>query len=221
MQPKKEEKIKKHIIDHLTWDASVNVNDVNVTVKNGKVELRGTVQNYTARLAAERNAFHVQGVEDVKNYLEIKFPATQTLPTDEEISKNIRSILEWNSHIDPSEIQVKTFNNLVTLEGNVNSYWEKYVIGEIVNAVRGVLEVKNSIIVRPKLETIDINIKSDIESAFERTNLINEDNIDVSVDTGMVTLEGAVSNFFVKTQAHNIAMYTSGVVDVVDKLTVK
>lgn len=221
MQPEKEEKIKKHIIDHLTWDASVNANDINVTVKNGKVELRGTVQNSTARMAAERNAFHVQGVEDVKNYLEIKFPVTQTLPTDEEISENITSILKWNSHIDASEIQVKTFNNLVTLEGNVGSYWEKYVISEIVNAVRGVLEVKNNIIVRPKLETRDINIKSDIESAFERTNLINDNNIDVSVDTGMVTLKGAVSNFFVKTQAHNIAIYTSGVVDVVDKLTVK
>lgn len=221
MQPEREEKIKQHIVDHLTWDASVNANDINVTVKNGKVELRGTVQNSTARQVAERNAFHVHGVEDVSNYLEIKFPTTQTLPTDEEISENITSILKWNSHIDASEIQAKTHNNLVTLEGNVGSYWEKYVIRDIVNAVRGVLDVKNNITVRPKLETRDINIKSDIESAFERTNLINEDNIDVSVDTGMVTLEGAVSNFFVKTQAHNIAIYTSGVVDVVDKLTVK
>lgn len=221
MKPEREELIKQQIIDHLTWDASVNANDINVTVKNGKVELRGTVQNYTARLAAERNAFHVYGVEDVKNYLEIKFPATQSLPTDEEINENITRILSWNSHIDASEIVVKTHTNIVTLEGNVGSYWEKYMIGEIVNAVRGVLEVTNNITVRPKLETRDINIKNEIESAFERTNLINEDNIDVSVDTGMVILEGAVSNFFVKTQAHNIAMYTTGVVDVVDKLTVK
>ncbi len=221
MQPEREEKIKQHIIDHLTWDASVNANGINVTVKNGKVELRGTVQNSTARLAAGRNAFQVKGVEDVGNYLEIKFPATQTLPTDEEINENITRILMWNSQFDASEIQVKTHDNIVTLEGNVGSYWEKYVIGEIVNSVRGVLEVQNNIEVRPKLKTRDINIKNDIDSAFERTNLIDEENIDVSVDTGMVTLEGAVSNFFVKTQAHNIAMYTAGVVDVVDKLTVK
>jgi len=221
MKPEREEIIKQQIIDHLTWDASVNANDINVTVKNGLVELRGTVQNYTARLAAGRNAFQVNGVEDVKNYLEIKFPATQSLPTDEEINENITRILAWNSHLDASEIDVKTHSNIVTLEGNVGSYWEKHAIGEIVNSVRGVLEVNNNIEVRPRLETRDINIRNDIESAFERTNLINEDNIDVSVDTGMVTLEGAVSSFFAKTQAYNIAIYTTGVVDVVDKMTVK
>lgn len=221
MKPEREEKIKQHIIDHLTWDASVNANDINVSVKNGIVELRGTVQNYTGRLAAGRNAFQVSGVEDVKNYLEIKFPATQTLPVDEEINENITRILTWNSHIDASEIQVKTHDNAVTLEGTVGSYWEKYVVEEIVNSVRGVIEVKNNIEARPKLETMDINIKNDIESAFERTNLINEDNIDVSVEAGMVTLEGSVSNFFVKSQAHNIAIYTTGVKDVVDKMTVK
>ena len=221
MEPEREELIKQQIIDHLTWDASVNANDINVTVKDGLVELRGTVQNYTARLAAGRNAFQVNGVEDVKNYLEIKFPATQSLPMDEEINENITRILSWNSHIDASDIAVRTHSNIVTLEGNVGSYWEKHVVGEIVNSVRGVLEVNNNIKVRPKLETRDINIKNDIESAFERTNLINENNIDVSVDTGMVTLEGAVSSFFVKTQAYNIAIYTTGVVDVVDKMTVK
>jgi osmotically-inducible protein OsmY len=221
MKPEQEERIKKQITDHLTWDASVNANDINVTVKNGKVELRGTVQNAAARLAAGRNAFQVQGVSDVDNYLEIKFPATQSLPMDEEINDHIVRILTWNSHIDASDIMVKTHDNIVTLEGNVGSYWEKYVVDEFVNSVHGVLEVENNIEVRPKLETRDINIKNDIEGAFERTNLINEDNIDVSVDTGMVTLEGAVSSFFVKTQAHNIAIYTTGVVDVVDKLTVK
>lgn len=221
MKPEREEKIKQRIIDHLTWDASVNVNDINVTVKNGKVELRGTVQNSTARMVAGRNAYQVSGVEEVDNYLEIKFPATQTLPADEEINENIERILKWNSHIDAAEIQVKTHDNMVTLEGHVGSYWEKYVIEEIVNSVRGVLEVKNNIEVRPKMETRDINIKNDIEQAFERTNLINEKNINVSVEAGMVTLEGAVSSFFSKTQAHNIAIYTTGVKDVVDKLTVK
>jgi len=221
MKPEREEKIKQRIIDHLTWDASVNANDINVTVKNGKVELRGTVQNSTARMVAGRNAYQVSGVEEVDNYLEIKFPATHTLPVDEEINENIERILKWNSHIDASDIQVKTHDNAVSLEGHIGSYWEKYVIEEIVNSVRGVLEVKNSVEVRPKMETRDINIKNDIEQAFERTNLINEKNINVSVEAGMVSLEGAVSSFFVKTQAHNIAIYTTGVKDVVDKMTVK
>lgn len=221
MKPEREEKIKQRIIDHLTWDASVNANDIHVTVKNGKVELWGTVQNSTARMVAGRNAYQVSGVEEVANFLEIKFPATQILPTDEEINENIERILNWNSHIDASEIRVKTHVNTVSLEGHVGSYWEKYVIEEIVNSVRGVLEVKNNIEVRPKMETRDINIKNDIEQAFERTNLINEKNINVSVEAGMVTLEGAVSSFFSKTQAHNIAIYTTGVKDVVDKMTVK
>ncbi len=219
--PEKDEKIKQHIIDHLTWDASVHANEVNVSVKNGKVELRGNVQNYTARVAAERNAYQVSGVTEVSNFLEISFPPAQTLPTDEEINENIRRILSWNSNADASMVEVTTKEHTVALDGKIGSYWEKNVIEDIVNGVRGVVEVNNNLSVKPKLKALDINIKNDIESAFERTNLINEDNIDVEVKKAVVTLKGAVRNFFIKSQAHNIAIYTTGVVDVVDEMTVK
>lgn len=218
--PEKDEKIKQHIIDHLTWDASVNASEVNVSVKNGKVELRGNVQNYTARVAAERNAYQVSGVTEVSNFLDIRFPPTQTMPSDDEINDNISRILSWNGNIDVSEVAVSTEDNVVQLKGEIGSYWEKNVIEEILNGVRGVVEVKNQLSVKPKLKALDINIKNDIESAFERTNLINEDNIDVEVNKAVVTLKGAVRNFFIKSQAHNIAIYTTGVVDVVDEMTV-
>jgi len=219
--PEKNERIKQHIIDQLTWDASVNASDINVNVENGKVELRGSVQNYPARVAAGRNAYQVSGVAEVENLLEIKFPPSQTTPDDDEINDNISRILSWNGHIEASEITVKTDDHVVTIEGTVNSYWEKNVIEEMVNSVRGVLEVKNHLTVKPKLEALDINIKNDIENAFERTNLINEDNIEVKVHNAVVTLKGTVSNFFILSQAHNIAIYTTGVVDVVDEMTVR
>lgn len=59
-----------------------------------------------------------------------------------------------------------------------------------------------------------------IRRAFERNYLIDADKISVEVKTGTVHLRGTVPDFFTKIQANNIAIYTTGVKDVVDELTI-
>jgi len=220
MTPFAEEIKKQDIIDQLTWDDSVNANNIHVNVTDSTVELRGTVQNYTAKMAAERDAYHVAGVMDVKNYLEIEFPPAVALPEDSEITANVERILAWNSEINAGRVRVDTKNNVVTLSGKVESYWEKYLTGNLANATRGVIEVVNNLEVEPARKLVDMEIEKEIRKAFERTYLIDAEKISVDVRNGSVHLKGSVPNFFTKIQANNIAIYTTGVKDVVDDLTI-
>jgi len=53
MNPTSDEIKKQNIVDELTWDDSVNANDVTVKVIDGIVELNGSVPTYAAKAAAE------------------------------------------------------------------------------------------------------------------------------------------------------------------------
>jgi len=210
--------IKQAIIDQLTWDTSVNSNNVLVNVRDGKVELRGNVENMSARMAAERNAQQVKGVLAVDNRLEIRFPPGSTLPDDAELKTKVEELLSWNNELNADHIQVACENHVVTLSGTVETYWQKQHAYNVVAAVKGILEVNNELSVAPAMTLKDEHIKEEIARAFQRTYLIDEDKIQVEVVNGIVKLTGKVPNFFVKMQAKNVAVQTSGVKEVLDSL---
>ena len=66
-----------------------------------------------------------------------------------------------------------------------------------------------------------VSVRSGIAelTPFKR-NSIDDKKINVSVKNGVVNLTGIVRNHFTKRQAYNIAMYTTGVVDVVDDIVI-
>lgn len=219
MTPTRNEFIKQAIIDQLTWDSSVNSNNVRVNVRNGKVELSGNVENMAARMAAERNAQEVQGVIAVDNRLEIKFPPGSKLPTDTELKEKVETLLSWNSNLNADHIEIKCENRVITLSGKVDTYLDKQHASELVATVKGIFEVINELKVVPALAQKDEYIKEELTSAYKRTYLIDEDKILVEVNKGNVQLSGKVPNFLVKVQARNMAMQTSGVKEVQDNLT--
>jgi len=220
MSPYKEEIRKQDIIDQLTWDDSVNANQVHVDVRDNTVRLTGSVSNYTAKMAAERDALQVPGVFQVENYLKIEFPPTVTIPADKEITGNISNMLAWNSRLDAGSIDVSMDAGVVTLSGRVFSYWEKYLAGKVAMSATGVVDVINNLEVRPAQSIIDMDIERDIKSTYERSTLVDEDKINVSVNEGVVHLSGVVSNQLIKQEVYDIAMYTAGVRDVIDEITI-
>lgn len=212
---------KKMIIDQLKWDDSVNADNIKVTVEDDTAVLWGSVQNFPAKMAAERDAYQVAGVRNVKNHLDIKFPPTMSLPGDSEIEAHIEKLINWNNEIHSGNIHVGADHNVVTLSGTVESFWEKHVILNLANATQGVVEVIDKLAVKPPRKRNDETIGSDIREAFQRNYLIDQDQISVEVKNGTVILNGKVPNFFTKIEAHTIATYTSGVTDVVDEMIVE
>lgn len=219
MAPTAEELTKQDIVEELTWDDSVNSNDVTVTVHDGVVELNGIVPSYAEKSAAERDAYLASNAAKVINNLMVIFPTTKTVPTDAELTTKIENKLSWNSEVNAAGIKVQTTDGIVELSGVVDTFWEKSLAEDIALYTDGVINVINSITVTPVKSLADIDIENDIRNAFRRNVIIDDKKINVKVKGGIVTLSGVASGYTEKERARNIAEYTAGVRDVVDNIT--
>ena len=66
-----DERIREDVCDWLQMDHDVDASDMEVTVKDGTVELAGTVSDRYAKRRAEDIAAAVRGVRDVDNQLRV------------------------------------------------------------------------------------------------------------------------------------------------------
>jgi osmotically-inducible protein OsmY len=220
MMKNADEFIKQEILDQLVWDTSVDANDVFVNVADGVVQLSGVVPTYTAKLAAEKNAYKVADVVKVENLIEVELLPEITIPIDREITNIVKNKLLWDDQIDAANIDVETLNGVVTLTGTVNSYWEKSLAKNLAFATRGVQHVENNLAVVVGKTYADIDIENDVKSAFKRNVLIDADKIDVSIKDGIAHLTGTVPFYSMKEEAFNAAMMTAGVLDVTDDIII-
>ncbi|MFP4064988.1 MAG: BON domain-containing protein [Bacteroidales bacterium] len=220
MDPAADETKKLEIIDQLVWNDSVNASNIHVTVEGNLAILEGSVPSYTEKLTAEREAFLVPGITHVDNLLEVEFPPEVGLPGDDEIAANVKSKLLWNDQLNADGILVDCIDGVVALTGTVDSFWEKNLAEDIAISSTGVIRVDNRLKVIPKMSAIDIEVEEDIRKAFQRSALVDDNAVRVSVNNGMAHLSGNVPFYAMKREALNIAAFTTGVVDVVDEISV-
>ena len=220
MAPTQDEIMKQEIIDHLIWDNRVDASRVKVDVSDGKVILNGTVPHHLAKLAAVNDVFRVAGIRNVQNSLKVEFPPDTEIPSDEELARKIENMLRGNDKLESSDIHVNARNGIVTLSGTVETFWGKNMAEDVSGSAKGVVDVINNLSVRLKETVIDRDIERDINNAYKRSMLVDEDRIGVKVDGGVVHLTGVVSNYLIKNEVHNIALYTAGVTDVIDEVTI-
>ncbi|HKK67582.1 MAG TPA: BON domain-containing protein, partial [Bacteroidales bacterium] len=124
------------------------------------------------------------------------------------------------SQLNAENINVKSSDGIVTLEGKVYSYWEKSIAEAIANSSVGVMGVNNNLTVLPRKSFIDVDIENDIKRELEKNPLIDESKLNVSVSNGIVTLSGHVRYRVIKQQVIDIVTYSAGVIDLVDELTI-
>lgn len=220
MAQNEQETIKQDVIDQIGWDDAVNVNDIHVEVINDTVNLSGTVTRYSAKMAAERDAFSVMGVKNVENNIKIKQPMSEDGIPDAELADNVGNMLLWNSNIMSNEISVEVKDRVVNLSGKVGSYWEKQLAWEVARSAMGVADVANELEVELKEPLADEEVKNDVIKAYRRNPIIDENLIKVDVRDGVVKLSGTVGSYQIKHQAHTSAKYTGGVKDVIDEIVI-
>jgi osmotically-inducible protein OsmY len=211
--------LKEAIKEHLNWDDRVDSSDIGIEEFYGTITLEGEVPNYASKVAAEEDAMAVAGVIKVKNNLKVKYPQAFNIPKDEQLKTSIEQILKNDYHIDSSKISVNVENGNVTLSGPVDAFWKKDMLKSYLFGMTGILDITDELSVEPETVTSDSEIKAKITEAFRRDELINADNIVVTVERGNVMLTGNVPDYPAKMAAIRIANFTSGVKNVVDQLT--
>jgi len=124
----------------LKWDAIIPTDELDVTVSRGFVTLKGKVEWYFQREAAQRVVQRLAGVKSVSNLITV---AAHPAPTD--IKQRIERALVRNAEIDANTITVTVQGNTAVLKGTVRSYAEKVAAGRTAWLAPGITTVDNEI----------------------------------------------------------------------------
>jgi osmotically-inducible protein OsmY len=142
--------------------------------------------------------------------------------SDITLRQNILDELEFEPSIDAANIGVAVDGGVVTLTGHVGSYAEKVAAERVVLHVKGVRAVAQEIEVRypESKKTADDEIAKRALNIIAWDTTIPDDKIQVKVQNGLITLSGEVKWNFEKIAAENAVRKLSGVVGVVNLITV-
>ncbi|TXT54265.1 MAG: Transport-associated protein [Promethearchaeota archaeon] len=216
-----EEELKKNVVDQLYWDSRVDASKIKVEVKDSEITLRGEVPNYNVKGSASADAWAIEGVTAVNNLIQVKYPVSVTVPTDEEIKSSIETSLQLNWNIDSSDIEISVVGGIATLEGSVDTYWKKLKVEDITSQVSGVLDVINKLTIVPTENFIDKEIAEDIIGAISRNFKVNAEHVDVKVENGEVVLSGTVADWSVYRAVMDATELTAGVTEINDNLIIE
>jgi osmotically-inducible protein OsmY len=205
------------IIAELTWDPSIRHEDIATAVKDGVVTLAGIVDTYAQRYAAERAVERVKGVRAIVNDLTVKLPGAMER-SDADLAHAAVNALRWNSQVPDERIKVKVSNGWLTLEGEVDRYYQRHAAEGAVRYLQGVKGVTSRITLRAAPTPGDI--KQRIRDSIKRQAEIDADHISVETSASRVTLRGTVRSIAERRDAERAAWNAPGVTSVENDITV-
>jgi osmotically-inducible protein OsmY len=118
--------------------------EIAVAGDGGIVTLRGTVERFSQRRAAERDARSVEGVYEVLNHLKVNLLGDERRE-DDEIRGDALQRLIWDAEVPSDSIDVKVQDGRVTLTGDVSYQFQSDAAYGDVSRLYGVAGVTNEI----------------------------------------------------------------------------
>jgi osmotically-inducible protein OsmY len=110
--------------NELYWESSITAGEISVTTKDGVVALTGSVPNYFEKMEAEHVAGRVAGVMAITEELKVRLPDYKER-SDTDIAQSTLNALAWNVVVSRDHAKVKVENGRVTLDGEVDWYYQK------------------------------------------------------------------------------------------------
>lgn len=212
-----DEEIKKAVMDAFLYDPRVFSFNPDVKVKEGTVTLSGVVDNLKAKKVAEEDAWNVMGVWRVKNYLKVR---PDVVPANSVLESRVISALLEDPYVNRFDIDVDAHNGGVYLTGEVNTSFEAHQAERVAERVKGALYVVNSLdydyewVWKP-----DWEIREDVHDELQWSPFVDEQEVAVKVDDGVVYLTGRVDTWGERKAAEDNA-YEGGAKDVRNQLVV-
>lgn len=213
----KDSEIQREVEEELRYDPSLAEDDIAVGVRDGVVSLAGWVKSYLDKWRAERTVSRIRGVRAVANDLDVRLPSS-SIRTDPDVARAVADALDWNVSVPKGRIKAKIEKGWVTLEGDVDWYFQKEAAERAVRAITGVKGVTSLITV--KAQPTPTDVKNKIKQALERGAEVDADRITVEVDGHKAILRGTVRSFAERRDAERAALNAPGITEVENKIVV-
>lgn len=226
MFTRSDEEIKADIQDTLRCDVYMVDLPINVTVNDGFVTLRGTVGSEYEKTRAYEDIVWVENIKNIKNDLVVEWwekEGVRTSPvyniTDAELVKAVTDELKQDSRLNLQNPDVTASHGLVILQGSIPNYYQKRIAQQDASNVVGVGWVTNNLIVNSAMQD-DSEIRDNILYDFSTDSTLWNQNINVKVNEGVVTLSGKVNSINDKAHAMTVASRVRGVKEVKNQIEV-
>ena len=215
---KSDTEIKSDVLSELKYEPRVNVTDIGVLVKDGTVTLNGFATSYGEKWDAVKAVKRIAGVKAIADDIEVKFPEFSRR-NDGDIATAAANRIEWSTTIPQGAVQVTVSEGRITLEGQVEWWYQKDAAEDGVRYLAGVNRVFNLITIKPKVTPA--KIEAAIEAAFERSAVLDAKKIEIETSGSKVTLTGKVRNYTERDEAERVAWAAPGVYSVDNRLAVE
>jgi len=215
---KSDAELQRDVMNELTWEPSINAENIGVAAKDGVVTLNGSIDSFAEKWAAERATKRVAGVKAFAENIEVRLPS-YSRRTDADIAHTVANVLEWNVDVPHEQIKVMVQDGWVTLSGEVEWLYEKNAAYDAVRSLTGVRAVTNQIVVKPPM--VSSEVKTRIQEAFQRNARLDAQKIKVQTRNGQVVLTGTVRSWAEREEAESAACAAPSVCEVLNELAVK
>ena len=206
------------VFAEFAWETGLDAQDVAVDVTDRAVTLSGTVKSYPQRLAAERAAKRVRGVQEVRNDLAVALPNGQER-SDRALTRAALRALDSDVLVPHGAVHATATNGVVRLEGVVSKDTERRAAEDVTACLVGVKQILNLIAVRAG--PVAANVKARVESALDRAAELRGDRISVEVQDEAIALHGRVRSLAERDEARRAAWTAPGVTLVRDDLRIE
>ncbi len=230
------------IRDAAAFDPRVESGKLVVSVSGGIATISGPQETTQAKLAAEALARNTLGVVAVRNRIVVE-PGKAV--SDSEIAKNVRLGLIYNPVTEAFGTVVKAHGGVVTLDGTVDTSYERAAATDVAAGVNGVRRVDNELKVRePEVPYVynwyldpyepyvdhwrytpsttlrsDEALESEIRQELSWNPLVDRGDVNVAVVAGAAILTGVVDSYAERTAAADSA-FDAGALTVDNRLAV-
>jgi osmotically-inducible protein OsmY len=145
------------------------------------------------------------------------------MKNDLEIQNDVMDEIRWEPSLNPSEIGVAVKEGIVTLSGQVDSFFKKQTAEKAAKRVKGVKAIAEDIQigVSPSYKRTDADIAAAVVNALKWHTAVQEEKITVKVENGIVRLDGEVEWEYQKKNAKAAVENLSGVIAVANLIRIK